>query len=231
MTNVSHPKRGDRDGGNPPSTAGENPSQMDAAIPTPLPSVRPREGRDEGGGGRGGGGGGGGWRWLLKAALHRKEQEAGVDADDACEPRKPSGEAKGQSPGGRGGGDNGGGTGREKSEHGGYDGGAGEQPVIDDIPREKRQQCGPQVCSSVLQKSDDASASANEKHVRLDEKEESPVLSLSHRPPSPEFWESVEEAGLSTAELEDVIEDITEEEAERLLREKGMLDAAGNLGT
>ena len=58
------------------------------------------------------------------------------------------------------------------------------------------------------------------------------MLRPAYVPPPPAFWESVEGRGtptLSGGELGRVLEGVTEEEAERFLREQGMLDAKGNL--
>jgi len=48
-----------------------------------------------------------------------------------------------------------------------------------------------------------------------------------YRLPPPDFWKSVEEGMLSSSELEGVLEGVTEEEAERFLREKGLVDTKG----
>lgn len=49
-----------------------------------------------------------------------------------------------------------------------------------------------------------------------------------YRPPPEDFWRSVEGRTLSSSELEGVLDGVTEEEAERYLRDKGMVDEDGN---
>ncbi|CAM9341150.1 unnamed protein product, partial [Scytosiphon promiscuus] len=112
--------------------------------------------------------------------------------------------------------------GRGRSSHGSCDREVSKQTIHGNIPGWNREQARPQRASSTPQKEDTASTCTSEieEQVRQEQREKSASPMPLYRSPSPEFWESVEEAGLSTAELERVIEDLTEEEAERLLRKK-----------
>lgn len=61
---------------------------------------------------------------------------------------------------------------------------------------------------------------------RKEEGEASPSLC---RPAPSDFWESVERGKLSAKDLEGVLNEIPEEDAEYFLRERGMVDKEGNL--
>lgn len=58
------------------------------------------------------------------------------------------------------------------------------------------------------------------------QQEEWPV---AYRPPPEDFWRSVEGRALSSSEIEGVLDGVTEQDAERYLRDKGMVDSDGNL--
>eukprot|EP00903_Cladosiphon_okamuranus_P021820 g20064.t1 len=52
---------------------------------------------------------------------------------------------------------------------------------------------------------------------------------VGYRPPPEELWRSAQGRALSSSELEGVLDRVTEQEAERLLRDQGMIDWDGNL--
>eukprot|EP00752_Nemacystus_decipiens_P007899 g7058.t1 len=54
---------------------------------------------------------------------------------------------------------------------------------------------------------------------------------VGYRPPPEEFWRAVEGRALSSRELEGALDGVTEEEAERYLRDKGVVDTEGNIKT
>lgn len=174
--------------------------------------------------------GGGGWRGLLRAALRMKEQHANVSgsgADGDSEGRQ------GQHPGTDGADANGNGGGNEhvgremrgggelEPESGGGGGGNKRDSPNLDIP-EKVPKDSPQNLESSEQDAGDGMPSSPENE------EEGSSVQLQRSPPQ-EYWDSVEGAGLSTVELEGVVGALTEEEAESLLREEGMVDSNGNL--
>ena len=79
----------------------------------------------------------------------------------------------------------------------------------------------------------DATGSQKGQRARRPEDEqgtgpESRQQEVVYRPPPEEFWRSVEGRALSSRELEGVLDGVTEEEAERYLRDKGMVDKEGN---
>ncbi|CAM9390123.1 unnamed protein product [Ectocarpus sp. 12 AP-2014] len=185
-----------------------------------LPPPHPRQSFEEPGGG--------GWRGLLRAALRIKEQHANVNGGSSA--GGDSEGRQGQHPGTDANG-TGGGNGQIGRQMGGGDdlesdgsGGGGENkmdPANLDSPLKVAKECPPNLKSSEHNAGNGTPAS-------LENEDEALYVQLQRSPPQ-DIWDSAEGAGLSTAQLEGVVNAMTEEEAERLLREEGMVDSNGNL--